>query len=85
MEPLPRFVDAGRPTLSGVRAGEYLWAQTIRTFCYLRQRVDRGEFAPPEGALPANCFGPTGASAVAPVGLVELLGRAGAPTPEISS
>jgi isopenicillin N synthase-like dioxygenase len=60
--PLPAFVSAGRPArYPPVRAGEHLYAQTVRTFRYLQERLARGEIRLPEGARPPSSFGQEGA------------------------
>jgi isopenicillin N synthase-like dioxygenase len=40
-----------------IRTGEHLYAQTVQTFRYLRQRVERGEIALPEASRPLASFG----------------------------
>jgi isopenicillin N synthase-like dioxygenase len=56
--PLPAFVSAERPArYAPVRAGEHLYAQTVRTFKYLQQRLARGEIELPDGARPLASFG----------------------------
>jgi isopenicillin N synthase-like dioxygenase len=51
LQPLPDFVDAGQPSRYGpVKVGEHLFAQTMRTFQYLRQRVASGQMQLPEGS-----------------------------------
>ena len=48
----------GRPSdRQPLLAGEHLWAQTIQTFTYLRDRFERGELALPAGSLPPATFG----------------------------
>jgi isopenicillin N synthase-like dioxygenase len=57
VKPLPQFASRDgkrRPTL---RAGEHLFAQTAQTFAYLRNRVQAGELALPDGALETGQFG----------------------------
>jgi isopenicillin N synthase-like dioxygenase len=57
VKPLPQFASRGgkaRPTL---RAGEHLFAQTAQTFAYLRNRVESGELALPDGSLAIGQFG----------------------------
>ena len=39
------------------RTGEHLYAQTVQTFRYLRQRAERGEIALPDTSRPPNSFG----------------------------
>jgi len=56
--PLPELVTSERPAAYGrMIAGEHLYAQTIQSFLYLRQRLDRGEVRLPEGARPLSSFG----------------------------
>jgi isopenicillin N synthase-like dioxygenase len=40
-----------------IRSGEHLYAQTVQTFRYLRQRAERGEIALPEASRPLASFG----------------------------
>ena len=57
VKPLPRFVsrdDRPRPALL---AGEHLFAQTVQTFAYLRDRLKRGELTLPERSMPIGSFG----------------------------
>ena len=56
--PLPQFVSAGRPArYPAVKAGEHLYAQTVQSFTYLKQRLARGELQLPNGARPLSSFG----------------------------
>lgn len=55
--PLPRFVTVGRPDRPGLIAGEHLFAQTARTFGYLRDRLASGELVLPEATPPGSAFG----------------------------
>ena len=58
IRPLPQFVSAKRPaTYDEIVAGEHLYAQTVLTFKYLRERRDRGELHLPEGSLGLSSFG----------------------------
>jgi isopenicillin N synthase-like dioxygenase len=58
VRPLPQFVSAERPALyDDIVAGEHLYAQTVLTFKYLRERRDRGELSLPEGSLDLSSFG----------------------------
>ena len=59
--PLPHFVSPQRPAhYPAVKAGEHLYAQTVQSFSYLKQRLARGELALPEGARPLSSFGQEG-------------------------
>ena len=40
-----------------IRTGEHLYAQTVQTFRYLRERAAAGALALPQGALPVSSFG----------------------------
>ena len=40
-----------------IRTGEHLYAQTVQTFRYLRQRAERGEIVLPEAIRPPASFG----------------------------
>jgi isopenicillin N synthase-like dioxygenase len=59
--PLPQFVSPDRPArYPAVKAGEHLYAQTVQSFTYLKQRLARGELRLPEGARPLSSFGQEG-------------------------
>jgi isopenicillin N synthase-like dioxygenase len=55
--PLPRFVDAEKPVKKSLKAGEHLFAQTMQSFTYLKERRARGEIVLPEGSAPLSSFG----------------------------
>jgi isopenicillin N synthase-like dioxygenase len=58
VEPLPAFVGPDRPPrYAPLVAGEHLWAQTIQSFSYLKQRLARGEVTLPARARPLGSFG----------------------------
>ena len=57
VEPLPQFVGAGDEVRPPVVAGEHIWAQTIQTFTYLRDRLARGEITLPDGSYGLSAFG----------------------------
>ena len=57
VEPLPQFVSAEDAVRAPVVAGEHIWAQTIQTFSYLRDRLARGEIALPDGSYGLSAFG----------------------------
>lgn len=54
--PLPELTD-GSPAYEPLHAGEHLFAQTAQSFAYLRQRIESGELALPEGARPLYSLG----------------------------
>lgn len=59
--PLPHFVSPERPPrYPPLKAGEHLYAQTLQSFAYLKQRLARGELALPAGARPLSSFGQEG-------------------------
>lgn len=58
VEPLPPFVDPAKPSsYEPLSAGEHLWAQTIQSFTYLKEKLARGEIALPEGSRTLSSFG----------------------------
>ncbi|MFN8074068.1 MAG: 2-oxoglutarate and iron-dependent oxygenase domain-containing protein [Kineosporiaceae bacterium] len=57
VEPLPRFVDERGPLYPRVVAGEHIWAQTIQTFTYLRDRLAAGTLELPDGSHALAAFG----------------------------
>jgi isopenicillin N synthase-like dioxygenase len=55
ISPMPRLVGRERPARPGLIAGEHLFAQTARSFNYLRRRLEQGELVlPQEHAAPAS-------------------------------
>lgn len=58
VEPLPSFVSPAR--YAPPKAREHLYAPTLQSFAYLKQRLARGELALPEGARPLSSFGQEG-------------------------
>lgn len=59
--PLPRFVSPERPArYPSLIAGEHLYAQTVQSFRYFQERLERGEVALPKGARPLSSFGQEG-------------------------
>lgn len=53
------FVTLDRPAAyPPIVAGDHLLAQTVQTFRYLRDRLERGQLALPPGALALSSFGP---------------------------
>ena len=56
--PLPELVGAGETAkYEPLRAGDHLFAQTVQSFVYLRDRVERGEIVLPENARSLSSFG----------------------------
>jgi isopenicillin N synthase-like dioxygenase len=55
--PLPNFVSRGTAVRTPLVAGEHLFAQTARTFGYLKQRLQRGELRLPAPPLESAGFG----------------------------
>jgi isopenicillin N synthase-like dioxygenase len=59
--PLPKFVGPSRPArYPALKAGEHLYAQTVQSFTYLKERLARGELSLPSGARPLSSFGQEG-------------------------
>jgi isopenicillin N synthase-like dioxygenase len=54
--PLPSFVRHDRPARAGLIAGEHLFAQTAKTFSYLRRRLASGELVLAD-SMPLSSFG----------------------------
>lgn len=55
--PLPRFARGEAPAHKSLKAGEHLFAQTMQSFTYLKERRARGEIVLPEGSAPLSSFG----------------------------
>ncbi|CAO1668992.1 MULTISPECIES: isopenicillin N synthase family dioxygenase [Salinicola] len=56
--PLPQLVERdGQARYEPLKAGDHLYAQTIHTFAYLQQRLERGEIRLPEGARDTATLG----------------------------
>jgi isopenicillin N synthase-like dioxygenase len=56
--PLDELIATGdAPRFEPIRAGEHLFAQTVQSFTYLRERLARGEIALPENAKALSSFG----------------------------
>ena len=55
--PLPRYVAGDAPQKQSLKAGEHLFAQTMQSFTYLKERRARGEITLPEGSAPLSSFG----------------------------
>ena len=47
----------GQREAEPIRTGEHLYAQTVQTFRYLKERAEAGEIALPEAARPVSSFG----------------------------
>ena len=59
--PLARFVGTERPArYLAVKAGEHLYAQTVQSFSYMKERLARGELRLPDDARPLSSFGQEG-------------------------
>ena len=59
--PLARFVGPERPVrYPAVKAGEHLYAQTVQSFSYMKERLARGELRLPDDARPLSSFGQEG-------------------------
>jgi isopenicillin N synthase-like dioxygenase len=59
--PLPQFVSAERPArYRPIKAGEHLYAQTVQSFSYMKERLERGAVQLPQGAQPLSSFGQEG-------------------------
>ncbi|MBV6824669.1 isopenicillin N synthase family oxygenase [Pseudomonas sp. PD9R] len=58
IEPVATLVDPATPSrYSPMSCGEHLYAQTLQTFRYLKQRVACGELRLPEGAKGLSSYG----------------------------
>jgi len=57
VEPLPRFVNGAATLRTSLKAGEHLFAQTMQSFTYLKERRARGEITLPEGSAVLSSFG----------------------------
>jgi isopenicillin N synthase-like dioxygenase len=57
VRPLPQFASRSEPCRRPLRAGEHLFAQTVQTFAYLRDRLERGELVLPDGSMETGQFG----------------------------
>jgi len=55
--PMPRRGGQDRPAAAGLIAGEHLYAQTARTFSYLKARLARGDLASPQPGFEPPSFG----------------------------
>ena len=58
IEPIAQLLEPATPSRYGpVVCGEHLYAQTLQTFRYLKQRMARGELSLPSGAKGLSSFG----------------------------
>jgi hypothetical protein len=57
IRPMARLVGAGESPHPGLVAGEHLYAQTARTFRYLRARLERGKLQLPQASDASVAFG----------------------------
>jgi isopenicillin N synthase-like dioxygenase len=65
--PLPAFVTGQRPSrYDSLIAGEHLFAQTVQSFAYLKERLARGELELPRNARPLGSFAKADAGARSP-------------------
>jgi isopenicillin N synthase-like dioxygenase len=55
--PLPKFAKGEISTRKPLTAGNHLFAQTMQSFAYLKERRARGEIVLPEGSAPLSSFG----------------------------
>jgi isopenicillin N synthase-like dioxygenase len=55
--PLARYASGDKPQRDSLKAGEHLFAQTVQSFTYLKERMARGEIVLPEGSAPLSSFG----------------------------
>lgn len=56
--PLAHFTGPERPArYPAIKAGDHLYAQTLQTFTYLKERIARGELSLPEDVRPLSSFG----------------------------
>jgi isopenicillin N synthase-like dioxygenase len=55
--PIERFVTEESPARPSVKSGEHLYAQTLQSFTYQKQRLARGEIKLPNEAAPLSSFG----------------------------
>ncbi len=55
--PLPKFAKGEISAIKPVKAGDHLFAQTMQSFTYLKERRARGEIKLPDGSAPLSSFG----------------------------
>ena len=58
VEPLERFVSPERPARGPLVAGGHVFAELLKQFTYLRERLERGEIELPDEARSPLSFGP---------------------------
>jgi len=60
IKPIEQLLDPATPSRYGpVSCGDHLYAQTLQTFRYLKQRLASGELTLPSGAKGLASFGRT--------------------------
>lgn len=57
VKPMARFVSGSAPARPSLMAGEHLFAQTVQSFTYQKQRLARGEIKLPERTEALSSFG----------------------------
>ncbi len=57
VKPMPRFVSEAAPARPSLSAGEHLFAQTVQSFAYQKERLARGEIKLPERSLGLSSLG----------------------------
>ena len=57
VKPMPRFVTDAAPARPSLSAGEHLYAQTVQSFTYQKERLARGEITLPERSKGLSSFG----------------------------
>ena len=57
VSPLSRFVTNDNPAREGLVAGEHLFAQTVQSFTYQKERLAHGEITLPEKSVGLSSFG----------------------------
>lgn len=57
VSPIERFVTGDAPARPSVKSGEHLYAQTLQSFTYQKERLARGEVELPDAAAPLSSFG----------------------------
>lgn len=57
VRPHPSFIEKDGPRYEALACGDHLYAQTIQTFEYLKQRLNDGVISMPSSAIPLSSFG----------------------------